>query len=134
MPTVARIAPSSCSCGWNGQMYFSERAGWTDVCPGCGKSIRYGGHNAPRETKRFYGNRRFAGSESVSQREGFHPSEVAFARKHITAGTISDEGDVSFTDRQDQRKFVKQRDRLIEGLRTGEIVNPVPSMPRGAIL
>jgi hypothetical protein len=69
-----------------------------------------------REGQRFYGNRRFAGSEAESITEGFRPYEVPLARKHITAGKIHDDGRVEFSDRADQRKFKQQLRQLQDGV------------------
>ncbi len=114
MPTVAAITPTTCQCGWSGELLFSADEGWRKKCPGCGQALsRDGTHGRGR---RWYGNRRFAGSEETSVTKGFHPREVPFVRKHITAGKISDQGDVTFSDRAEEQRFQKQFNKMAEKL------------------
>lgn len=104
MGVVARIVQAfrCLSCGWEsgGRCFVHEKDG-TLVCPRCG------GAGQRMGAQRFYGNRRFAETESVSLMEGFHPKEVREARRRMpeVQQCIKDDGRVEFSDRSEQRRF-----------------------------
>ncbi len=87
------------------------------ACPKCGGPVETDWeHVGSDRSVKFNGNRQFHGSEGLSFTEGFRPWEVPLARRHITAGTIRDDGRVEFKDRKDQQEFMRQQDRLRSGL------------------
>lgn len=70
--------------------------------------------------------RRFAGSESYSQQQGFHPSEVKRARRLFRGhfdSNIRDDGRVVFNSRGEQKAFVKRWEEIETGIEAQAIVN-----------
>lgn len=127
MPTIARIVPDvRCEqCGHRAhELCFCESAGWERHCPNCrGVLTPTNGYAGRERVQLFHGNRRFAGSERISISEGFHPSEVADARRtfgDISGVEIRSNGDVCFDDRASQRRY-RQRREAIEDAR------PIPT-------
>ena len=110
MSTVARITKTSCTCGFRGELLFCVEDNWQRPCPDCEKPIAPGGVG----TVRYHGNRRFAGSESLSIVEGCHPAEVPRARSLMpsVAHCIKDDGSVEFSDRAEQVKYRKELGRV----------------------
>jgi hypothetical protein len=107
---AARIVNHTCSCGWTGSVCLKRAAGWAAKCPECGKVEKPERPKAPR----YYGDRRFAGTERESVMHGFHPDEVGEARRLLPAfqECIRDDGTVQFDSRKQERGFVKAQDAL----------------------
>lgn len=106
MACIGKIVETDCPCGFRGELGFYASEDWKRDCPDCGKVLSPG-TNKPQ---RFYGNRRFSGSECESITEGFHPKEVNLARKNMpkSAHCIREDGRVVFNDRREQREFVRE--------------------------
>lgn len=110
---VARITKCTCDkCGHQAELLVKAEHDWRRPCDsaGCDGTMHMGGGG----TQRFYGNRRFAGEESESITEGFHPDEVETARKHIgpECGQIRDNGTVAFDDRAQQKRYMRRLESL----------------------
>lgn len=101
-----------CRCGerFDVACPFSRRD--EQPCPACSATA------APVDWERqnIRTEREFSSGEQLSFTEGCHPREVPILRKHITAGTIHDNGRVSFKNRQEQRQYVKQHERMMQSL------------------
>ncbi len=119
MACIARTARVKCpACSYSDERLFSEREGWKIDCPDCGKVLTM--EDTPKAAARFYGDRRFAGSECESVTEGFHPNEVKLARKHMpkSAGCIKDDGRVFFESRSQQQTFMREQAKAREQIGT----------------
>lgn len=106
MSCIAKVTNTACQCGYKGSLCFTERENWKRECPDCGRLIEPGAQGP----QRYYGDRRFSGSESESITEGFHPGEVKIARKAMpkSADCIKDDGRVFFESRSQQKTFVRE--------------------------
>jgi hypothetical protein len=87
---------------------------WTAKCPCCKHKWEFENEKAAS----FNGNRRFAGSECISQTRWFNPAEVARARKEFdgcfsSGGGIKDDGSVHFADRAEEKRFRAREDKVI---------------------
>jgi hypothetical protein len=116
MPTIARTASVKCTCGFQGEMLFCADEDWKRDCQVCGKVLTPESKGA----QRYYGDRRFAGSEQESVTEGFHPSEVKLAREHMpkSAHCIKDDGRVFFESRSEQKRFMAEQRQAREQIGT----------------
>jgi hypothetical protein len=112
MPLAAKVVRGiKCDCGETFDACIKASDGWACACPLCGAEC-----NPARlaTNKRFHGNRRFAGSESVSVTEGFCAHEVPEARRLLPAfqHCIQDNGDVHFASRSEQRGYARATEEL----------------------
>lgn len=121
MALAGRIVPDvKCpACGHrSANLFFAASEGWARACPGgCGGTVRpeHGYAGGGGRVQRFYGNRRFAGSERESISEGFSPEEYEQACRiygdidgvQLVKG--EDAVTVYFDDRRAQREFTKRR-------------------------
>ncbi len=117
---AAKIVPNlKCGCGHQFKAFVRAEDGWTCECPSCGGRV----HESDRggSQVRFYGNRRFAGSEAASRCQGFHPDEVPEARKRLAKyqHCIKDNGRVEFGDRQEERGYVRALHALEDRMEKG---------------
>lgn len=113
MTTLGRITRLECRCGYVGDVYVSAADGWAGECPACNARLTADGSRP--KGQRFYGDRRFAGSETLSMMEGCHPSEVAQHRALFDAQgacRTTDNGDVHFESRSQQRKYVRLKNAM----------------------
>ncbi len=110
---ISKVAKIKCGCGHTGDHTFCESENWETPCPKCGKKHNVDGTRGKR-LQDFGGNRRFSGDEQFSVTEGFHPSEVDFARRNMpkTGHCIMDNGMVRFRDRSTQKAFMREQSAL----------------------
>jgi hypothetical protein len=110
VPLIAKIAWCECDkCGKRAELFVKAEHGWQRPCsdPSCTGTMAT---SAGRDYQLFHGNRRFAGTESESINEGCHPADVATHRKLMgsAADCLRDDGTVHFSDRAEQRKYVRK--------------------------
>jgi hypothetical protein len=120
MGCVAKVIRGiECICGNVFDACVKASEDWKCPCPSCRAEC-----NPARQAgnKRFYGNRRFAGAESVSLVEGFCDFEVPEARKLLPGfqHCIQDNGDVHFTSRSEQRGYTRAVEQLRRASAAGE--------------
>lgn len=101
MPVYA-VKCEKCGCSGDQVHKMSDEH---SPCAACGGKV---GIDYTRQKTRS--ERRFAGSEAVSLQFGFHPDEVAEARREFegTGADIKDDGEVHFESRGVERKFRKK--------------------------
>lgn len=104
-----------CKCGESFEVVcpFDKRD--AQPCPACGKA------KAEPQVSRIVTERRFAGEESQSLKEGCHPRDVLAQRQlYGDTANISDEGDFSFDGRNQYKRFTKKKreaDKLTKAIK-----------------
>lgn len=124
---AGKIVPNlKCGCGKGFSAFVRASDDWQTKCPDCGEPVH--AHQTTLGNIRFYGNRRFAGSEAVSRTEGYRPWEVEAARKGIPGyqHCIRDSGEIVFSDRAEQRGFMRAQQAWHDRIRNGAMA---PSRP-----
>jgi len=99
MPIYA-LHCEGCGHRWDDYCTMKQRSKLR--CPQCNKKAE-----TDFERQKPHRERQFAGSESMSFQFGFDESEVREAREMFgaTGATITDEGDVHFANRTQERQF-----------------------------
>lgn len=109
----AKIVPNlKCECGKQFQGFVSRGNGWMAPCPECSKPVSES--SRAHDRTKFYGNRRFSGTESQSRCQGVHPDEVMEAKRMLPdhQHCIKDNGRIEFADRKEERSFARAWERL----------------------
>lgn len=102
MTTLSRV----CECG----VRLVDKQG-SVYCPGCGKAHE---RDAPRANKAHFAvplDYRSLPDEGESLHEGYHPSEVAEARRMLPTHDIRDDGSVHFHSASHRRKCYAESNR-----------------------
>jgi hypothetical protein len=115
---LSKISHTECVCGYTGEVALFASDNFQADCPGgCGRKV----HAHDKKKTIDDANRRYSGSQGVSFTQGFHPAEVALARKNMpdVAHCIKDDGRVVYPDSRTEQKFRKSLSEAKQRLGVG---------------